>query len=359
MSNSIPLAQKLFQIKDIYYEPEALKYPRAQEVLSKFSNARLHPVKSHWNIPEVHKNPDNVADWNKVKRTVLILGTKKKLECRENGRSSDFIAPSQASGCTSACVYCFTARRKSFANPVTTFVNIEEIISTTKKHIQSLGAKTISNQTDPKYWVYDIGENNDCSIDAEISDNVKDLIDFFSNSQFAKASFATKTVNYNLLSYTPKGRTRIRFSLMPQLISSQVDIRTSSISDRIQAVNKFVEAGYEVHLNFSPVILVPKYLDLYKDLLEEIDDVLALKSKEQLKCEIIFLTHNEQLHHINMQWNPKAEELLWVPKIQEPKTSQTGGANVRYQWQLKARQLDLFKQLLLKQLPYCQVRYAF
>lgn len=356
---SEPIIGRLLQFKDIYYEKEVLSYSRGLDILKNFPQAKLYEVKSHWNIPQLHKNPDSVQDWNKLKRTALVLGVKKSLSCRENGRSSDFIAPSHSSGCAMSCSYCYVARRKSFANPITVFCNIEDILTVTKRHIQSLGQKNVPNQCDSERWVYDIGENNDCSVDADISDNVKDYIELFAQSRFAKASFATKRLNYNLLSYNHKGNTRVRFSLLPQELSTQVDIRTSSISERIQAVNKFVEAGYEVHLNFSPVILTPGYLDQYKQLFKEIDDTLNKESKSQLKCEIIFLTHNEQLHAINMQWNPKGEELLWNPKIQEAKVSQTGGNNLRYQWQLKSRQLNLFLNLLKECLPYCTVRYAF
>ncbi len=42
---------------------------------------------------------------------------------------------------------------------------------------------------------------------------------------------------------------------MPERIAKVVDVRTSSITERIEAINDFVQAGYEVHLNFSPVIV--------------------------------------------------------------------------------------------------------
>jgi len=58
-----------------------------------------------------------------------------------------------------------------------------------------------------------------------------------------------------LLAYDPQGKTRIRFSLLPDQIARVVDVRTSSVSDRIAAIDDFVRAGYEVHVNFSPVIL--------------------------------------------------------------------------------------------------------
>ncbi len=37
---------------------------------------------------------------------------------------------------------------------------------------------------------------------------------------------------------------------MPREISKVVDVRTSPIPQRIAAINDFVAAGYEVHLNF-------------------------------------------------------------------------------------------------------------
>ncbi|HEY9881723.1 MAG TPA: Hint domain-containing protein [Leptolyngbyaceae cyanobacterium] len=100
---------RLLNIQEIYYEPEVLDYARAQEILAQYPNAHLIEVASHWNIPELHGNEGAVEDWNRIKRTVLVLGVKKSLQARPNSRSSDFIAPSQANGCAMACAYCVTS----------------------------------------------------------------------------------------------------------------------------------------------------------------------------------------------------------------------------------------------------------
>ena len=68
-------------------------------------------------------------------------------------------------------------------------------------------------------------------------------------------SFATKYVNPKLLDFDPKGKIRIRFSLMPQKLADIHEPGTSKILDRIKAINPFIESGYNVHVNFSPVIL--------------------------------------------------------------------------------------------------------
>jgi hypothetical protein len=59
-------------------------------------------------------------------------------------------------------------------------------------------------QIDPQAWVYDIGENSDCSVDALVCDNVADLIATFRQLPTAKASFATKFVTVDCSSWTRK-----------------------------------------------------------------------------------------------------------------------------------------------------------
>ncbi|NED93044.1 spore photoproduct lyase family protein, partial [Streptomyces sp. SID11233] len=89
-----------------------------------------------------------------------------------------------------------------------------------------------------------------------------------------KASFATKFVNPDLLGYEPRGRTRIRFSLMPPADARLLDLRTSPVAERIAAAGDFLDAGYEVHFNLSPVVLRPGWQRDWSELLTHLDDVL-------------------------------------------------------------------------------------
>ena len=349
----------LLDIKEIYMEPAVLDYGRGREILARFPSAQRREVDSHWKIPGLFGFEGNVADWNKIKRNVLVLGVKKSLRAEPNSRSSDFIAPSHANGCAMSCSYCYVPRQKGYANPITAFVNIEQISGYLARHATMLGWKPEPSQIDPRYWVYDIGCNSDCSVDALVSDNVRDLVGLFRDLPTAKASFATKYVNRELLDYDPQRKTRIRLSLMPQRIAKVVDVRTSSIAERIGSINDFYQAGYEVHLNFSPVIYYEGWQADYRDLFDELAQVLEPEVKAQLGAEIIFLTHNEKLHQINLGWHPKGEELLWKPELQETKYSQMGGRNLRYKRGFKADLVSEFTELLTEHLPECQIRYAF
>lgn len=353
------LAGRLLDIKRIYHEPGIERFARAREVLDRFAGAELIEVPSHQAIPGLYGSEGNVEDWVRNKREVLVLGEKKSLSARRNERSSDWIAPSTANGCAMACSYCYVPRRKGYANPITVFANIDKITGYLERHAARQGVKPEPNQCDPVDWVYDIGENSDCSVDALVSANVRDLVDLFARIPNAKASFATKFVNRDLLAYDPRGGTRVRFSLMPAGVSRMVDIRTSKIADRVAAIDDFVEAGYEVHLNFSPVIVYDGWLDDWAELLDQVADHTNQRTKRQLAAEIIFLTHNQGLHDVNLGWHPKGEELLWRPELQQLKRSQSGQWNVRYKSPWKGRWVQDLTDLIAVKLPDCRVRYAF
>jgi spore photoproduct lyase len=331
---------------------------RADGVISRFPEAQVVTVSSHWKIKDLFEA--DPADWMRTKRENLVIGVRSTMKHTVNGRSANFIAASSSNGCLSSCQYCYVARRKGGSNPLTVFVNVEQIADSIRRHSTRLGPKPEPDQCDPAFWTYDIGCNADLSLDAFVCDNPGHLVREFAAMPYAKATFATKTVNDDYwLALDPKGRTRVRYSLMPQSIARYVDIGTSPVPERIRSVNRLVEAGYEVHLNFSPIIVYggDEWRRDWAELWREIDDVLTDRAKSQLMCEVFFLTHSEALHEVNMAWNPKGEEFLWSPDMQVPKKTAPG--LLVYDYTMRRRELERFTAGLRKFLPYCPIRYSF
>lgn len=345
--------KKIF-LQDALYTPA--ENTRIDSILHRYPDPEVAMVKSHWNIAELAAIP--LDQWVKVKKDYLIIGKMATLTMTDSFRSTDFIPPSHANGCVSACQYCFVSRRKASNNPMAVFVNTDDVIAAVDKHSLSLGPKSTPNQCDPVYWTYDIGNNNDVSLDLMVSDIPLELLEGIKNTKYAKASFATKTVNLEpLLRFDPKDRVRVRYSLMPEPISKVVDIRTSPIVERIHAINTLVDAGYEVHVNFSPVILYEGWQKDWAELFAQIDSILTDRAKAQLKCEIIMLTHSKDLHEKNLHWNPKGEQYLWQPDIQQTKDNKPDV--ICYKYGFKGRMVDILKRGIAKYIPYCEVRYAF
>jgi len=212
------------------------------------------------------------------------------------------------------------------------------------------------NQTHPEFTTYDISCNEDFALHAKHHEWEK-IFKFFRDHPIAMGSFATKYVNPNLTSFDPQGKIRIRFSLMPQHKSDLHEPSTSKIIDRIKAIDAFIDAGYDVHVNYSPIIVYDGWLEDYKNLFSMMNDYVEYK--DQVLSECIFLTHNFKKHVANLQNHPKTEIDLWVLDKQEVKQSQYGGENVRYKLGTKSEYIRQFKELHQSIIPWNTIRYIF
>lgn len=285
---------------------------------------------------------------------MLKTTNRKSMLIRPSGRSTDYISPSFGYGCLYNCSYCYMKRHKPSGLDVAN--NVGDILTAINNHAWFLADASKPNQTHSEYITYDISCNEDFALHAKYH-KWERIFDFFKNHPKAFGSFATKYVNPDLTSFNPDYKVRIRFSLMPQNISDILEPNTSKIIDRIKAIDAFIDAGYDVHINFSPVVIYDKWLEDYEFLFHMINDYVSYT--DIVKAEVIFLTHNESKHQYNITNNILGEELLWQPEIQEDKISQYGGKNIRYKYYLKAEFIEKFKLLHDSIIPWNTIRYIF
>ena len=272
---------------------------------------------------------------------------------RPSGRSTDFISPSFGYGCLYNCSYCYMKRHKPQGLDIAK--NTMNILTEINNHCMFAEVDK-PNQTHDSYTTYDISCNEDFALHAKYHE-WQTIFDFFKEHPVAMGSFATKYVNVDLLNYDPQGKIRIRFSLMPQSISDKLEPNTSKIIDRIKAIDAFIDGGYEVHINFSPVVIYDNWLEDYEYLFQMVDNYVDYQN--EVKCEVIFLTHNENKHNYNLANNITGESLLWNTDIQENKVSQYGGKNIRYKHNLKAQYIKQWINLHDKIIPQNKIRYIF
>ena len=282
--------------------------------------------------------------------------TRKTFTIRESGRSTDFISPSFGHGCLYNCSYCYMKRHKPAGLNIAT--NTGDILTAINNHAYFTPVDK-PNQTHREYTTYDISCNEDFALHAKHHDWER-IFEFFRDHPVAMGSFATKYVNPNLVTFDPNKKIRIRYSLMPQHMSDIHEPHTSKIIDRIKAINAFLEAGYDVHVNFSPVIVYDGWLQDYEDLFDMLNTYVDRDHKQQVLAEVIFLTHNINKHHFNnLHGYSKAELQLWRPDLQEIKTSQYGGRNLRYKIDLKRKFIKDFVSLHDRIIPWNTIRYIF
>lgn len=273
----------------------------------------------------------------------------KTLVTRDNGRSSDAISPNFIYGCLGGCMksYCYVGRYnhdKVYINE-----NTEQILASIYDWVDTKPWPKEPNQVDDTYYCVDIG----CSTDVPLHGkhyNWQQVFDFFNTQYKVKTTFATKYPSrFNLEEYNlAPGKHRIRVSLMPQSISTMLEPNTESIASRI-AMIPILQQKMEVHINFSPIVYYPTWLQDYEELFKMLHGL-------DFKSECIFMTYNK----IQAQRNSElVNHFLWQPEIQEVKDSEYAADNIRYQWQFKNGLIQQFKELYSKYFPLETIRYIF
>jgi hypothetical protein len=116
--------------------------------------------------------------------------------------------------------------------------------------------------------------------------------------------------------------------------------------------------GFEVHINLSPIVITENFIEEYSSLLENVNDVLSQRAKDQMAYEIIFVTHENVVNENMQTYMPKAFEMITDgPCSLEPKWNKK---NI-YSYSRKDKILlkEEMNCMINKYTPYSRIRYMF
>lgn len=157
---------------------------------------------------------------------------------------------------------------------------------------------------------FEIGSNSDLVLENTITGNLEWTIENFGKNERGYITLPTKfDMVDSLLNLEHKGRTIIRMSVNPQEIIKKVEFGTSSLINRVKALNSLKEAGYKIGILVAPVILLENWEALYKELFNILADTLSQKVKNEVFFEVIFMTYSYVHRMINAEAFPNAIDL--------------------------------------------------
>ena len=270
----------------------------------------------------------------------------KTLSTKENNNSANCIAPNLIYGCFGGCIgtYCYMARyngRRVFVNK-----NVDDIFNSVVQWEK--GYTKVPDQQDPKYVMVDIACNTDLVLmQKHLPEPLHDYLKRYDDHPTLNTTMATKypgllKLDVNHFNKKP----RVRVSLMPQKFSDILEPKMSSISSRILDINRLKGLGWEVHINYSPVIFYPEWDVLYDELFKEVKELAG-----ENKCEIIALTNHE--NQMAMA-SDEARELMKYSK----EVKNTSGV-MRYPIKFKKGLIDQLKEIYSHYFSLSTIRYIF
>lgn len=330
----------MFKPSEIYYEPGIQEYALGKELLNKFDDVKKFVIESHNNIPEMRSKEN--SEFGRMKHN-LIIGTRKTHKYVENHKVSDFLVPYTSSGCSAMCLYCYLVCNYNKCSYMRLFVNresmLQKIIKTAEKSEKEL--------------VFEIGSNSDLILENEITNNLPWTIENFANSKKGKLTFPTKFDMVDpILNIKGKERVIVRMSVNPQEIISKIELGTSRLDNRLEAINKLKTAGYQVGILVAPIVLVDNWKELYSALFEILNEKLSNEVKKDVFFELIFMTYSYVHRMINSDAFPNAPDLY-------SKDMMTGRGRGKYMYKqtIKQEARIFFEDLLKKYFTNNKIMY--
>lgn len=283
------------------------------------------------------------------------------------------------SGCKFNCSYCYLDRHDPHASFPKLYDDALAVVGLLKSALtnknesrelfRKVCGKDLERYRDPKhgpYMTFDLGCDSDVVLDNQMTahdgypGHIIEIINKVAEIPEAMVSFATKSDAFdNFIKYVKNpNMCRIRLSMMPEHHRQVLEMNTAKIFSRASAITKLVAAGFEVHINLSPIVVTKNFTQEYTELLKFIDQNISDQAKKQLAYEIIFLTHSESLFNIIPEYAPKAHDMMvngpfeLIPKDNKPNV-------LSYSKEDKKVFKSILQELIKKYTPYSRIRYIF
>ena len=332
----------MFRPDAIFYEENVKEYELGKRLLNIYEAEKVPMtiIENHNNIEEM-RNKGN-KEFPIIKRN-LIIATRKTHKYVENHKVSDFLVPYTSSGCIAMCMYCYLVCNYNKCAYLRLFVNREQMLDK---------LKNAANKSE-KDLVFEIGSNSDLVLENTITGNLEWTIDNFKDNPKGKITFPTKfDMVEPILDLNHNGKVIVRMSLNPEEIINRVEFGTSRLKNRLEAINKLVEAGYKVGILIAPIILVDNWKELYENLLKEMKEKLTSKAKKVVFFELIFMTYSYVHNAINHAAFPNAIELY-----NKEKMTGRGRGKYAYKPAIKDDAKKYMQELMKKYFSSNEIKY--
>jgi len=270
----------------------------------------------------------------------------KTLVTKPNNNSANCIAPNVIYGCFGGCnsSYCYMSRY----NGDRVFVNqnvdaiFNSVVEWEKDYVK------VPDQQDPVYVMCDVSCNSDLVLmQKHMPEPLIDYLKRYDDHPRLNSTMATKYPGLLKLDVNHfNKRPRVRVSVMPQIYADVLEPNMQKVHSRIEDINRLKLLGWEVHINYSPLIYVKGWSKEYDNLFKTVKEIAG-----ENKCEVIALTN----HKLQMaRSSAKAQELMKYSS--EIKNNQ---GIMRYPLSHKTPLINKFKEIYSQYFDLSTIRYIF
>lgn len=253
----------------VYIEKKIIQHPRSQRILEQLKPRQIIECDHYQEVFNSQGQNFRIQKQNPA----LILAEKKGKRILQTppgfgiGGLDNYYF-SHMLNCLYDCRYCFLQSFYNSAHYVL-FVNYEDFM-------EDIHNMTQSSQS-PLYFFS--GYDCDSLAMEPISRFIETFIPFFHSLKNTYLELRTKSSNVSaLLKHTAYQHCIVAFSFTPDIISKTIEHKVPSVQKRLQAMKRVAEQGWPIGLRLDPLIYHPDFINLYRELLNDIFKTISPSS---------------------------------------------------------------------------------
>lgn len=270
---------RLFMPERVIFEPSSLNYPLGQELLEYFESKGIETIKT--SLQNVNRSipGDNEREKYARSKKTLVVTVKKSLRFDVCKPSADFEF-SLVTNCPGSCEYCYLQTTQGYKPYLRTYVNLEDIFESIKKHIF---------KNNNLLTTFEVASSGDPLALEHITGSLGKTIEFIGELENARLRVVTKFDNVDsLLILNHNKHTRFRVSINSRHVIDNFEHNTANFDERILAASKLSDAGYPIGFIVAPIMIYDNWKNEYLELFDRLKQkVHAEKSGEAITFELI------------------------------------------------------------------------
>lgn len=256
-------------MKLIYVEEGVIEHPRVRTILAKYKAAQVIVCERYQSV----FNPKGQNFRQQKELGPALILAQKKGRCVMPaplgfgiGHQKNFYF-SHVLNCPYDCRYCFLQGMYQSANWVL-FVNFEDFMQE---------IRDIVDENPPNSCVFFSGYDGDSLAMDGLSGFLSAFLPFFRDLGKATLELRSKSTQIRtLLTEEPISNVIAAFSLVPDLIARRVEHKAPSIEKRLTAIQKLVEAGWQIGIRFDPLIQIQDFKYHYTQLVDRLKAIIPV-----------------------------------------------------------------------------------
>lgn len=299
----------------IYYENKVKDFSITKQIFENFWNSEKVEIQHY-------KNLFDINIWNYKTQPFIILAKQEHIAILPTPENywfpwkSFFFKPGL--NCFFNCKYCYLQWTFKNRFPVF-FLNYEDM----QKEISNQIEKERNNWFNGQITFYAsnytdlLATENISHFHEKILPFCESLPDNVLIETRTKSNNITTLLNYakNLKWNSPTQKMEIAFSLSPRTIAQNYELWTATLDEKIEAINKLLEAWFRVWLRFLPLLPVDNFQQIYSDFLDEVIDKLNINKVASIA--IAPLIFNQWDYNVLIRKYQKDSDFSFINNLQK------------------------------------------